>query len=389
MVIMQTRSGPLKVICRAALAFMLAHCVMNTRNALAISIELNDAATARMERRNAARDGRLLLPLPGTPDTGALPTRIAAMGVNLGASALIRIFKAESELEIWMSKDGAYVHFATYPICYWSGTSGPKLREGDRQTPEGFYTITSGQLHSGGRWPRSLDIGFPNTYDRIHQRSGSHILVHGGCNSIGCFAVTDAVNAEIYDIVSAALRLDTLHVPVHVFPFRMTEENLAAHASGAWTAFWRSLKHGYDSFERTRLPPRISVCEGSYRIDDAIPGEGHRAGPLKLCSPAISVPSADAIQVAQHAPVQPAITPPEFSPGPAASNRSPRARTTVANTPAAATPKARKNRSAAQRCSIRSRCRARTRSARQKARRRTERKYAGGRGEVGRHIKVR
>ena len=388
---MPTKSSPMQTICRVALALMLPQCVANTGNALAISIELKDAAAARMERRNAARDGRLLLPLPDTPNTSALPTRIAAMGVNLGASTLIRIFKAESELEIWMHKDGVYVHFATYPICYWSGTSGPKLREGDRQTPEGFYTITSEQLHGGGRWPRSLDIGFPNAYDRTHQRSGSHILVHGGCNSVGCFAVTDAVNAEIYDIVSASLRLDTLHVPVHVFPFRMSEENLAAHASDAWISFWRNLKHGYDSFERTRLPPRIRVCEGSYQIDDAVPGEGHRAGPLTLCPPAISAPSAEAIQVAQHAPVQSiaAVAPPEFSPKPSASNQSPRASATVANTPAAATPRARKNRSGAQMCSIRSRCRARTRSARQKVRRKAERNYAGGRGEMGRRIKVR
>ena len=68
---------------------------------------------------------------------------------------LIRIFKAESELEIWMQKDRSYVHFATYPICYWSGKLGAKLREGDRQSPEGFYTITPNQLHEGGRWPRA------------------------------------------------------------------------------------------------------------------------------------------------------------------------------------------------------------------------------------------
>ena len=67
---------------------------------------------------------------------------------------LIRIFKEESELEMWMQKGERYVHFATYPICHWSGTLGPKLAEGDKQTPEGFYTITRRQLHRIGRWPR-------------------------------------------------------------------------------------------------------------------------------------------------------------------------------------------------------------------------------------------
>ena len=371
-----------QAICRVALACMLAHCVVNSRGALAISIELNDAAAARMERRNAARNGRLPLPLPGTPDTRALSTRISAMGINLGASTLIRIFKAESELEIWMHKDGVYVHFATYPICYWSGTSGPKLREGDRQTPEGFYTITSDQLHRGGRWPRSLDIGFPNTYDRTHHRTGSHILVHGGCNSVGCFAVTDAVNTEIYDIVSASLRLDTLHVPVHVFPFRLSEENLVAHAGDAWTGFWRNLKQGYDSFERTGLPPRISVCERTYQVNDAVPGEGHRSAPVTLCPSAISV----AIGFAQPGAVRPiaAVAPPELSPAPAAVNQTQVKGATVAKTYAAVTPKARKNRSATQRCGVRSRCRAGTRSARQKVWRKA-RKHA----EVGGRIRVR
>ena len=373
-----------QAICRVALACMLAHCVVNSRGALAISIELNDAAAARMERRNAARNGRLPLPLPGTPDTRALSTRISAMGINLGASTLIRIFKAESELEIWMHKDGVYVHFATYPICYWSGTSGPKLREGDRQTPEGFYTITSDQLHRGGRWPRSLDIGFPNTYDRTHHRTGSHILVHGGCNSVGCFAVTDAVNTEIYDIVSASLRLDTLHVPVHVFPFRMSEENLIAHASDPWIEFWRNLKQGYDSFERTRLPPRMSVCGRSYQVADAVPGEGHRSAPLTHCPSAISVPRA--IVLAQPGAVQPiaAVAPPQLSPAPAAVKQTPVKGATVAHTYAAATPKVRKNRSATQRCGARSRCRARTKSARQKVWRKA-RKHA----EVGGRIRVR
>ena len=231
-----------------------------------------DPATAvRDERRRAVKEGRLKLPLPGTPDTNRPLDRLTAAGVELGAPVFLRVFKAESELELWIQRKSRYVLFATYPICYWSGGLGPKLREGDRQTPEGFYLITEKQLHRGGRWRRSLNIGYPNPFDRVQGRTGSLILIHGGCDSIGCFAMTNAVSAELHDVVAASLRAGNGHVPVHVFPFRMTPENLAAHAESRWAPFWADLKAGYDSFERTRAPPRVSVCDRRYRVEDASP----------------------------------------------------------------------------------------------------------------------
>jgi murein L,D-transpeptidase YafK len=182
---------------------------------------------------------------------------------------LIRIFKEESELEIWMEKGGTYVLFATYPICHWSGTLGPKIREGDKQTPEGFYTITRRQLYHVGRWPISINLGFPNAFDRAHNRGGSYILMHGGCSSVGCIAMTNAVIGEVYGLARAALGAEQRYVPVHVFPFRMTEARLASLATSTWSSFWQDLRAGYDSFERTHQPPRVSICEGRYRIEDA------------------------------------------------------------------------------------------------------------------------
>lgn len=225
----------------------------------------------RTERRRAVKEGRLKLPLPGTPDTSQPMTRLAAAGLSLGAPVLIRVFKAESELEVWLEKRHRFVLFATYPICYWSGVLGPKLREGDKQTPEGFYFLTEDLLHHGGRWRRSLNLGYPNAFDRTQGRSGSAILIHGGCDSIGCLAMTNEVNAELYDLVAAALTRGAASVPVHVFPFRMTPENIAAYPAGRWSSFWDDLRQGYDSFERTRLPPRVSVCQKRYRVDDASP----------------------------------------------------------------------------------------------------------------------
>ncbi len=265
--------------CLAASALLVAAAA--TTSAYALSIELKDAAPDRVDRQRAAAIGRL--PLPGTPDVSKTAERLAAKGFATGAPLLIRIFKAESELELWMEKDGRYELFATYPICHWSGTLGPKQREGDKQTPEGFYTITSRQLHHVGRWPRSLNLGFPNAFDQAMGRSGSYILVHGGCSSVGCFAMTNPVIAEIYGLAAAALRGGQRHIPTHVFPFRMTDANLVKNADSEWSGFWANLKQGYDSFERTRQPPRVSVCENRYHIQDASPPEAGLQNPLAVC----------------------------------------------------------------------------------------------------------
>ena len=197
--------------------------------ARALTIELNDVAADRIERQRAAAVGAL--PLPGTPNVAVLQERLRDKGVSLAEPILIRIFKAESELEIWKQKGDAYVLFATYPICHWSGTIGPKLRDGDRQAPEGFYTVTRSQTRHVGRWPKSLDIGFPNILDQSQARTGSSILIHGGCSSIGCFAMTNPVSDEIHQVTVAAIESGEQIVPVHVFPFRMTDKNMAAQES--------------------------------------------------------------------------------------------------------------------------------------------------------------
>jgi len=252
-----------------AAAGFLAMLAASATPAGAISIELKDVATDRIERQRAFVEGRL--PLPGTPDTKRLAERLAEKGLKAGLPVLMRIFKEESELELWMEKDGSYVHFATYPICHWSGTLGPKIREGDKQTPEGFYSIARRQLHHEGRWPLSINLGFPNAFDRAHNRGGSYILMHGGCSSVGCFAMTNAVINEVHGLARAALNGEQRFLPIHVFPFRMTDERLASWNASNWSGFWQDLKQGYDAFERTRRAPNVSVCEGRYRIEDGAP----------------------------------------------------------------------------------------------------------------------
>ncbi len=256
--------------------------VIAVPRAHAVSIELRDVASDRIERQRRAAEGKL--PLPGTPDLSRFADRLAEKGLKAGAPILIRIFKAESELEVWMQNDAnRFELFATYPICHWSGTLGPKIRNGDKQAPEGFYTVTRRQLHLAGRWPRSLNLGFPNVFDKVQSRTGSYILVHGGCSSVGCYAMTNTVIEEIYSLTASAISGGEEHVPVHVFPFRMTADKLDSYKTSEWHGFWSNLKEGYDSFQRTKRPPHVSVCETRYQFRDSAPEEGGDAGPLGWC----------------------------------------------------------------------------------------------------------
>ena len=189
-------------------------------------------------------------------------------GMREESPIFIRIFKQESELEVWKAKeDGRFYHFKTYPICNWSGRLGPKLRQGDKQAPEGFYTVTARQLNPASKYHLSFNLGYPNTFDRAYNRTGNHLMVHGDCKSAGCYAMTDALIEEIYALVREALEGGQKRFSVHAFPFRMTAENMKKYRRHRWASFWRNLKQGYDEFERTRIPPKIDVCERRYLIN--------------------------------------------------------------------------------------------------------------------------
>ena len=237
-------------------------------NALApIAIEL--------ERERRLAYAALGQPLPGTPDLANLSGRLTAQGLAFGAPVFVRIFKREFELELWMQRGDRFERFAIYPICRWSGDLGPKLQEGDWQAPEGFYTVTAKALNAASRWHRAFDLGYPNAFDRAHGRTGSLLMVHGGCASVGCFAMTDPVIEELWRLITAALNGGQQRFHVHVFPFRMTPENLANPQNPRWGAFWRDLERGYAAFEATHVPPTIAVCAGRYIV---APSADSRAG---------------------------------------------------------------------------------------------------------------
>ena len=199
-----------------------------------------------------------------------LNDELAAKACKLGQPVFVRVFKETNELELWLQPGAgkAFQLFRLYPIAVFSGTLGPKTQEGDLQAPEGFYAVTKSLLNPASRYHLSFNIGYPNEYDRHHQRTGNLIMVHGRNVSIGCFAMTDPVIEEIYLIVEAALNAGQRAALVHVFPFRMTEERMTAAetASSPWLEFWKNLKQGHDWFEEKKLPPVVSLQGGKYAI---------------------------------------------------------------------------------------------------------------------------
>ena len=205
---------------------------------------------------------------PQVYDRSALVAALGAAGHRLGDPAHVRIFKRERRLELWLAdQSGRFSLFRDYDICRYSGELGPKLAEGDRQAPEGFYRVGQAQLNPNSRHHLSFNLGFPNAYDRQHDRTGSALMVHGGCSSVGCYAITDANVDEVYAVVEAALAAGQDAVDVHVFPFRMSSEALSAEADAPWLGFWHNLKQGYDLFEARRQPPKVAACAGRYVFD--------------------------------------------------------------------------------------------------------------------------
>jgi murein L,D-transpeptidase YafK len=181
---------------------------------------------------------------------------------------LVRLFKEESEFEVWkQDTTGRFALLKTYPICRWSGELGPKVKEGDRQAPEGFYTITPGQMNPNSSYYLSINLGFPNEFDRAWGRTGDFLMIHGICSSRGCYAMTDEQIGEIYALARESFFGGQQSFQVQAFPFRMTPPNMARHRTNPNMAFWKMLKEGYDHFELTRLEPKVNVCDKRYVFD--------------------------------------------------------------------------------------------------------------------------
>ncbi|MEC9367451.1 MAG: murein L,D-transpeptidase family protein [Pseudomonadota bacterium] len=217
---------------------------------------------------------------PLSPEAKAL---LAQKGMREDSPIFIRIFKEESELEVWKVKDdGRYHHFKTYPICNWSGALGPKIQQGDKQAPEGFYQVAAKQMNPNSAFHLSFNLGYPNAYDKSHKRTGAHLMVHGDCKSAGCYAMTDALIEEIYALAREAFEGGQEAFDVHAFPFRMTPDNMKRHARNEWMGFWKQMKQGYDHFEYARQAPKIEVCQKQYLVNVAFIERG-QVDPAGTC----------------------------------------------------------------------------------------------------------
>lgn len=218
--------------------------------------------------------------------TGAVTVQTVSLMKRLdmprSAPILIRVFKEEAVLEVWKQEEnGGYGLLRSYEICKFSGRLGPKLRRGDRQAPEGFYAIGRSSLNPWSRNHLAFNIGFPNAYDRSLGRTGDSIMVHGGCKSVGCYAMTHKRVNEIYALVREALQSGQQSVPFQAFPFRMTEANMARHADDPNMPFWETLKPGYDALQNTGSPLRVAACPGRYRY--ALGPKALRATDEEIC----------------------------------------------------------------------------------------------------------
>lgn len=226
-------------------------------------------------------DGRAELPIPVR-----LASAMKAKGMTAADPILIRIFKQESVLEVWKrDRTGLYALLASYPMCRWSGTLGPKSREGDRQAAEGFYAVGRAQMNPRSQYFLSFDLGYPNALERALGYTGEAIMVHGACTSSGCFAVSDRQVGEIYAIAREALRAGQGAFQVEVFPFRMTPENMARYRNDPNIGFWRNLEEGYDAFELTRQEPRVAACGRHYVFNVRAKNPADKLRPLAACPP--------------------------------------------------------------------------------------------------------
>jgi murein L,D-transpeptidase YafK len=228
--------------------------------ALVALLGLTLAACEEERYRGSARHN---IPIPSA--TYAL---MSEKGMSKSQPILIRSYKKESELEVWKKRaDGKYALLKTYPMCRWSGQLGPKIREGDRMAPEGFYAITPAQMNPNSAYYVSFNMGYPNAYDRAHGRSGAHLMVHGACSSAGCYSMTDDQIGELYALVREAHAGGQKAVQMQAFPFRMTPQNLAKHRLDPNIAFWKNLKEGSDYFEVAKDEPSVSVAGGRYAFN--------------------------------------------------------------------------------------------------------------------------
>jgi hypothetical protein len=164
----------------------------------------------------------------GATARGRLMPYFTQAGLSYPPSRLIFVgIKNRNILEVYgANRDNRLVWIHTYPILRASGTLGPKLKEGDRQVPEGLYKIEL--LNPNSSYHLSLRIGYPNAFDREQARKegrtnlGGDIMIHGGALSVGCLAMGDEAAEDLF-ILAAETGIENIDVVLTPVDFRKEE----------------------------------------------------------------------------------------------------------------------------------------------------------------------
>lgn len=196
-----------------------------------------------------------------------LSEQMSQKGLKLGEPIFMRIIKEENVLEVWVQNGSTFKHFKNYKICTFSGGIGHKEKLGDGKSPEGFYYVSPSGMNPWSKFHLSFNIGYPNKYDKAHNYTGNYIMVHGSCVSIGCYAMTDKRIEEIYTIAQKAFEGGQAFFRIHIFPFRMTNDELQKHSDSKWYSFWQNLQEGFEYFEKTNTPPNVGVHDKKYTFN--------------------------------------------------------------------------------------------------------------------------
>lgn len=194
-------------------------CGLGTAGVACVVVSLAPPVRSRFRRRATVAER---VAEYGPAARARLEPHFWAAGVAYPPSRVVLLgLKQERRLELYAGGAGdGPVFIRAWPIIGASGKLGPKLREGDRQVPEGLYRIDS--LNPNSRFHLSLRIDYPNEFDRriaaAERRGnlGGDIFIHGGSASVGCLAMSDPVAEELFTLVADIGRenVEVVIVPV-------------------------------------------------------------------------------------------------------------------------------------------------------------------------------
>ncbi|HEC77910.1 MAG TPA: hypothetical protein ENI34_02055 [candidate division WOR-3 bacterium] len=169
---------------------------------------------------------------------------------------LLTVFKKEQSLELWARAEttGNFILIKQYPFTGFSGTLGPKRKQGDLQIPEGFYYINN--FNPVSNFHLSLKINYPNRSDSIlgkKEHLGGEIRIHGSNVTIGCIPLGDDAIEELYITCVDVKSNGQQKIPVYIFPCKMDQDNWlwlrqSTAEDSSLLMFWTNIKQGYDLF---------------------------------------------------------------------------------------------------------------------------------------------